>query len=321
MRVDLIRFHTQLCCAVLSASAALSIACTSTSTSATAPSTTKCQVAATAAPVQFTASGGTGTLNITTARECEWTLGVQSSWVSVNGSNAGSGDAALSYSVAGNPAALVRTAEIVVEDQRVELTQAAAACTYALSRSGDGISAAGGALKFDVLTLTGCSWTASTSSSWISFTTPSSGSSQASIGVSVAANAGAARTGAVVVAGRSYSVSQDAAVVTPVPTPPPPSPAPTPTPPTPTPSPTPSPAPAPAPSPVSISGLLSLLSGTCPNIRFIASGRLIVADKNTDYSRGGCKDISNGDTIQVNAITQPDGSVLATKIEITKNAK
>ena len=320
VRVDLIRFPTQLCCAVLCASAALSIGCTSTSTSATGPSATKCQVAATAAPVQFTAGGGTGTLNITAARECGWTLGVQSSWVSVNGSNAGSGDASLSYSVANNPAALVRTAEIVVEDQHVQLTQAAAACTYALSRSGDGIGAAGGALKFDVLTLTGCSWTASTSSSWISFTTPSSGSAAASVGVSVAANAGAARTGAIVVSGHSYSVSQDAAVLTPAPPAPSPSPSPAPTP-SPTPVPTPSPAPAPAPTPVSISGILSLLSGTCPNIRFTAGARLIVADKNTDYSHGGCKDVSIGDTVQVNGTTQSDGSVLATHIEITKNAK
>jgi len=31
----------------------------------------------------------------------------------------------------------------------------------------------------------------------------------------------------------------------------------------------------------------------------MAGGRLIVADRNTDYSHGGCKDISNGDTVKV----------------------
>ena len=300
---------------MLSASAAFSIACTSTTTSATAPSATKCQVAATAAPVQFNAGGGTGTLSITAARECGWTLDVQSSWVSVNGSNAGSGDASLSYSIANNPAALVRTAEIAVADQHLQLTQAAAACTYGLSRSGDSIGASGGALRFDVLTLTGCAWTASGSANWISFTTPSSGSSPASVGVSIAANAGAARTGAVVVAGHNYSVSQDAAVLaTPVPPPPSPSPAPVP-------APTPVPTPTPAPLPTSVSGLLSLLTGSCPNIRFSAGARFIVADKSTDYSHGGCKDISNGDTVQVNGATQSDGTLLATRIEITRNAK
>jgi len=140
--VDLIRFRVSLCCALLSASAALSIACTSTSTSVTAPSATKCQVSATAAPLQFGAGGGTGTLSISAARECAWNLGVQSSWVSVNGSNAGSGDASLAYNIASNPAAAVRTAEIVVADEHLRLTQAAAACTYSLSRSGDGIGRA-----------------------------------------------------------------------------------------------------------------------------------------------------------------------------------
>ena len=305
--MDLIRFRDPFCCAVLFASAAFSFACTSTSTTATAPSASKCQVSATAAPLQFGAGGGTGTLSISAARECGWTLGVPS-WVSVNGSNAGYGDASLSYNIANNPAGAVRTAEIVVVDQHLRLTQAAAACTYSLSRSGDGIGAAGGSLRFEVATLTGCAWTATTTASWLSVTA-SSGSSSASIGVSVAANGGAARTGAVVVAGKSYSVSQDAAVTSP----------PAPAPPSPTPSPAPGPSPAPA--TVSLSGALSSLSGSCPAIRFTVSARLIVSDKNTDYSHGGCKDISNGDTVKVDGTTQSDGTVLATRIEITKNEK
>jgi len=73
--------------------------------------------------------------------------------------------------------------------------------------------------------------------------------------------------------------------------------------------------------PVSLSGLLSSLSGSCPNIRFTVGARLIAADKNTDYVRGGCKDVSNGDTVKADGTTQADGSVLATRIEITKNGK
>jgi len=63
------------------------------------------------------------------------------------------------------------------------------------------------------------------------------------------------------------------------------------------------------------------LGGSCPSIRFTAGGRLIVADRNTDYSHGGCKDISNGDTVKVTGTAQADGTVLATNIEITKNDK
>jgi len=73
--------------------------------------------------------------------------------------------------------------------------------------------------------------------------------------------------------------------------------------------------------PISLSGALSALAGSCPAIRFMAGGRLIAADRNTDYSHGGCKDLSNGDTVKVNGTTQSDGTVLATKIEITKNDK
>jgi hypothetical protein len=322
--VDLIRSRAvagAFACALSAAAAAGG--CTSTTTSATAPSGDKCQVAATAEPRQFPASGGSGTVSITAARDCGWNLAAQASWVSLSGSSSGYGNAAVSYTVATNPAPATRTAEIVVEAAHLQVTQAAAACTYALNRSGDSIGAGGGTLTVQLTTLGGCGWQASTDADWLSFASARSGSSSAAIAIAVDVNSGPARSATVSVQGQTYTVSQ-AAAPAPVPSPgsPTPAPGPSPTPaPEPTPTPTPDPTPAPSPTPVSLDGIVSSLSGTCPTLLFSVEGQLVVTNADTDFRHGKCRDLSNGDTVSIDGMTQADGTVDASRVEITKNAK
>jgi hypothetical protein len=79
---------------------------------------------------------------------------------------------------------------------------------------------------------------------------------------------------------------------------------------------------APAPTPISLSGACRPWLDRVRRSGLLAGGRLIVADRNTDYSHGGCKGHlewrhGQGDRNE----TQSDGTVLATRIEITKNDK
>src|SRR3954471_15750336 len=87
------------------AAAALSTvaACTSTDTSMVSPGTDKCQVTATASPAQFGADGGSGTVTVSAARDCQWSIATDAGWVSVPGAHEGQGDASLAYTVAPNP--------------------------------------------------------------------------------------------------------------------------------------------------------------------------------------------------------------------------
>src|SRR4051794_724103 len=78
--------------------------CSSTSTSLTAPSADKCQVSVTNAPSAFGAAGGQGSLAITTARDCTWSVAPAASWVSIAGQGGGQGEASIPYTVAANPA-------------------------------------------------------------------------------------------------------------------------------------------------------------------------------------------------------------------------
>ena len=307
--------------------ACLSAACSSTQTSINAPTADKCQVSASSSPSAFAAGGGQGSLAITTARECTWSITTDASWVSIAGERGGQGEASIPYAVAPNPVPAPRSAVVVVGSQSVALTQAAAPCTYALSRSGDVIGYGGGRLAVDVATLNGCGWTAVSDAAWISVASGPNGNGSAAVGLAVAANAGAARVGRVNVAGQIYTVSQDGAPPAPSPSPtpspvPPPSPTPQPTPsPAPPPAPQPTPSPQPPPQPVSVDfdGPISGLSGRCPNVTFTIGGATIAVDAATDFNKkSSCTDLRNGRSVSGSGTRQPNGRITATQLQVKK---
>src|SRR6266496_1082826 len=118
----------------------LSPACSSAETSVVGPTTdSKCQINASSSPVSFTASGGTGTVTISTSRDCTWTIATSTSWVSLNGDRTGQGEASVGFAVASNPVPSTRSGTIVVTTQTVEVSQAGAPCRYGISRTRDSI--------------------------------------------------------------------------------------------------------------------------------------------------------------------------------------
>lgn len=259
--------------------------CTASETSVTAPTAQKCQVSASGSPVSFDASGGSGTLAISAARDCTWSLTVDSSWVTVGGDHSGQGDASIGFTVGANPQTAGRSATVAVSGQSVRLSQSGAPCVFSLSRTGDAIGAAGGSLSVGVNTLAGCSWSATTSTPWISIASGQNGNASATVALGIAANPGAARVGQVNIAGQIYSVNQDGASS-----------------PTPSPSPSPSPAPSPSPSPTpppgggveGFSGVVGNVSGKCPNLTFNVSSATVMTDKETKFKDISCGDVAKG---------------------------
>ena len=292
----------------LAAAAALS-ACTNSQTSVTAPDVVnRCDLRATTTASTFTAAGGNATVAVSTARDCTWTISSDTNWVTINGARSGQGEASVGYSVAANPVPSPRAGAIAVGGQRIGLSQAAAPCRFSLSRPGDTIGFGGGRMAFDVSTLSGCNWSASSSQGWVTIVSGQSGNANGTVGISVAANTGARRVAVVNVGDATYTVSQDGA---PAPPPPPPNPSPSPSP---SPSPTPTPTPLPE---VHLEGRAFLVSGGCPDISFSLEGQRVVADRSTDYRKGDCKDVTNGRSMSVTGL-QPGDSVRATRIELEK---
>ena len=155
----------------------------------------------------------TGTINVTAGTGCAWTASSNVPWLTVTSGAAGAGNGVVGYSVAANTGAQ-RTGTLTVAGQTFSVTQAAfvPACTYAISPTSDNPSSAGSSGTVTVTTTAGCTWTAASNAPWITITSGATGSGNGAVGVTVAANTGAQRTGTATIAGQTYTVTQAAFV-------------------------------------------------------------------------------------------------------------
>ena len=85
------------------------------------------------------------------------------------------------------------------------------ACTYVLDSGGAAFSAAGGNGNIAITTATGCAWSASGVPPWVTGATPGSGNG--TLSYQVATNSGVDRSVTLAVAGVSYTVQQEAALI------------------------------------------------------------------------------------------------------------
>jgi hypothetical protein len=205
----------------------------SSSSSVTAPSTVRCAVALSADTPMIAASGANGTMSVSVNRECTWQARSEADWISLASPATGQGPATLTYVVAENPDASTRRGSISVNEQRLEISQAAAACRFALDGTSHAFGASGGSHVVVITAQAGCSWSARSDVAWVTITSGGAGNGPGSVSMAVAPNTGAARVATLTIAGETYSVIQ-AAVGQGAPTPAPPTtPAPAPAPPPP----------------------------------------------------------------------------------------
>jgi hypothetical protein len=198
-----------------------------------------CRYALSPASQSMSASGGTGSVSITSASDCSWTANSDSGWLTLTGSVSGRGNGTVSFNVPGNSGA-ERTGSVIVSGQRATVTQAAQSspapapspgpppapsppspgpsptptCTYTIAPTSANVVALGGSGSFAVTSQSGCQWSSSSGASWISVTSGASGTGNGSVAFSVGVNLGGARSGTITAAGRSFTVNQ-AAVLAP----------------------------------------------------------------------------------------------------------
>lgn len=159
----------------------------------------------------FVYSGGAGTVNVTAPNGCAWTAVSNAAWITINGAGAGTGNGTVNFTVAANTGP-ARVGTLTVAGQTVTVNQdVAPACTYSINPTSAGVAAAGGAGSVSVTTPGGCNWTAVSNAAWITITGGAAGTGNGTVSYSVAANAGAARTGTMTIAGQTFTVNQLAA--------------------------------------------------------------------------------------------------------------
>jgi len=166
----------------------------------------------------FPSSGGNGQFSLTTnGPNCEWAAVSSATWLQIASGGTGSGEeGTITYTVSANPTTSSRTATISAGGLNHTVVQQPAPCAVAsVSPSSINASASGG--DFSVLvTMTGpnCSWSATTSANWITFSS-AGGEGDGTMQFTVAANeVTLPRSGTIVVGGLSVTVSQQAAPCT-----------------------------------------------------------------------------------------------------------
>ena len=157
------------------------------------------------------AGSGTGTVSVTSASGCAWTASSSVSWITITNGATGSGNGSVTYSFVANPTTQSRSGVLTVAGKAVTVTQAAG-CGYSIAPTSASVSAAAGSGNISVTAGSGCSWTAQSPASWITFSTATSGTGNGSVGYVVAANNNSSsRSATLTVAGQAFVVTQAAA--------------------------------------------------------------------------------------------------------------
>lgn len=173
-----------------------------------------CNYAIAPASQSFSASGGNGSIVVTTTSGCPWRATSNADWITIGPLSPHiiivGGSAFVSYSVASNPGG-PRTGTISIASSTFTVTQAGiGTCSYTVNATSQPFSALGGTATIRVTAASGCAWTAVSHAPWVTILSGSSGSGNGSVKISVGPNSGAPQSGTVTVAGRTVTVNQGA---------------------------------------------------------------------------------------------------------------
>ncbi len=153
-----------------------------------------------------TVAAGQGSFTVTTTTGCRWTATTTTTWIHLPNTT-GVGNSTLNFTFDANTGA-ARTGTISIEGKTFTLNQEGQPCTYTISPPDVTNSATANTGAISVTSPTGCAWTAVSNAAFISITAGASGNGNGAVSYSVLANTGAARTGTVTVAGKTFSVNQ-----------------------------------------------------------------------------------------------------------------
>jgi CSLREA domain-containing protein len=159
----------------------------------------------------FTNTGGSNTVFLypSDPATCSWTVTEDIPWISVSPMS-GTGLGTLTYTAQANTGA-ARSGTFTVGNQIFTINQAATACNYSINPTNKTFTAAASTDFSIAITTTGnCSWTATKSATWVTFTSPASGTGSGTVTFSVAANTGAERTATITIGGQIFNITQQA---------------------------------------------------------------------------------------------------------------
>ena len=162
-----------------------------------------------AGAARYSNAAATGTVALTlSVSGTSWQAFSNAAWLTVT-TPSGSASGNIGYNIANNNTVFTRTGIITVNGQSFVVTQPGS--SVSLSAGSTAVMAAAGTGNFNLTVTPAAPWTAVSSASWLSVTT-ASGSASGTITYAWTTNTSAkARTAAIFVAGRKFSVTQSGA--------------------------------------------------------------------------------------------------------------
>lgn len=151
-----------------------------------------------------------GTVSVTTQTNCAWSAVSSSTFLTFQNGTGRSGPGSVTFSMTANTGTISRTATATVAGQAFTVPQAAPpqACTYSISPLSVNAPAAGMSGTITVTTQSGCAWSASSASTFLTFTDGTGRTGSGTVTYVAASNPSAFRTGTATVAGKSFTLWQ-----------------------------------------------------------------------------------------------------------------
>src|SRR5204862_434285 len=130
------------------------------------------------APVSMAvaAAGGPGAVAVTTSAGCSWTAAADVGWLTISGTPSGSGNGTVNFAASATTAVTQRVGTLTIAGKTFTVTQAAAACVYAILPISASVAAGGGTGSVATTTVAGCAWTATADVPWLTLPGATSGS-------------------------------------------------------------------------------------------------------------------------------------------------
>jgi hypothetical protein len=172
---------------------------------------TQCSFGVTPPQIAVPVAGGNATVTVTAPTGCAWTASKNASWVTIVSGVSGAGNGTVVLAVSATNASSPRSDTLTVAGEAVTITQpGAAACEYSISPSSATVDKSGTTITVNVVTGSGCAWTAQAHADWLSIVVGVSGSGSGVARVEVEKLAGAPRdrVGTVTIAGKTLTVTQ-----------------------------------------------------------------------------------------------------------------
>jgi uncharacterized protein (TIGR03437 family) len=158
---------------------------------------------------QIRSSGDTGTVTITAnLSSCTRTAISDAAWLTIPVGSTGTGSGTLSWTATANNQGAQRTGRITVGDATFTVQQEGAACTSSIAPSTQSLPAAGGTGSFTLTT--NCAWQAASTAPWLSITSSTTGSGNATITFSAPPNLSPqSRSASITVGTTAFTVTQE----------------------------------------------------------------------------------------------------------------